>query len=87
MGRTKHSWHVSDKSLIVVRDHLDFFVARHWRYRCDEKRKRVGDVVPNGSFIPPLGVIAPSSAERFDKQLGGPIDLKVPALGGAFFGL
>jgi len=33
--------------------------------------------VPNGSFFPPLGVIAPSSAESFDKQLGAsPVDLK-----------
>jgi len=53
------------------------FVARQGRYRCDEKRKRVGDVIPNGSFFPPISVIAPSSAERFNWQLGAsPIDLK-----------
>jgi hypothetical protein len=34
-------------------------------------------VVLNGSFSQPIRVIAPASAESFDKQLGaGPIDLK-----------
>jgi len=34
-------------------------------------------VVPNGSFFPPISLVAPAPAESFDKQLGaGPIDLK-----------
>jgi hypothetical protein len=43
----------------------------------NKQRKGVGDMVPNGSFFPPISLVAPASAERFNQLLrASPIDLK-----------